>query len=106
MTIIMMNWMIGQWPMMEQEKETSKAVEILSDMVREIMCKIKDTDGIDVQQKMCLQFFKFLGSVTSLEDAAQKLLSVAMNEDKKDMEEDTSWSDKSKSMMDSMYIED
>ena len=76
--------MMNQWPMVEQEKETSKAVEILSDMVREIMCKIKDTDGIDVQQKMCLQFFKFLGSVKSLEDAAQKMLSVAIKEDAKE----------------------
>lgn len=72
----------------EKEKETSKAVEILSDMVREIMCKIKDADGIEKQQKMMLQFFKFLWTVKSLEDAAQKLLSVAIKEDAQEAKEE------------------
>lgn len=86
MITIMMNWV--ETCCEEKKPEISKAVEILADMVREIMWKIRDAKGIDKQQTMLLQFFKFLGSVKSLEDAAQKMLSVAIKEDAKDVEEE------------------
>ena len=93
--------------MMEQEKEKSNAVEIISDMMREIMCKIKEVDGIDKQQALALQFFKYLGSVKSLEEAAQKMLSIAMTQDKQEVaDENSDTKDSGSKMMDSMYIED
>lgn len=73
----------------DEAPERSQAVCILSDMVSDIMRKIKDADWVEKQQKMMLQFFQFLGKVKSLEDAAQKLLAVAMKEDSKKSKEDS-----------------
>jgi hypothetical protein len=85
MIIIMMNSTSTEPCCEDKKPEVSKAVEILADMVREIMRKIRDADGVDKQQKMLLQFFKFLGGVKSLEDAAQKMLSVAIKEDAREV---------------------
>lgn len=75
-------------PCEEKKPERSEAVNIVFDMVRDIMWKIRDIDGIEKQQELTLQLFKFLGTVTSLEDAATKLLKVAMSADKKEVEEE------------------
>ena len=78
------------WPCCEDSKspERSAAVRIVSDMVRDLMRKICDIDGIEKQQTMMLQLFKFLWSVSSLEDCAQKLTALAMQADKKESDED------------------
>lgn len=80
------------WPecCSEEKPERSAAVRIISDMVRELMRKICDIDGIERQQELMLKLFKFLGSVTSLEDAAQKLTALAISADKKESEEEKS----------------
>lgn len=80
------------WPecCSEEKPERSAAVRIVSDMVRELMRKICDVDWIEKQQELMLKLFKFLWSITSLEDAAQKLTSLAISADKKESEEEKS----------------
>lgn len=72
----------------EKAPERSKAVEIVFDQVRSLMRAITDCDGIEKQQENALKLFKFLGSVTDLEDAAQKLLKLALKKDEKEAEDD------------------
>ena len=72
----------------EEKRERSEAVSIVSNMVRDVMWKINDVDWIEKQQNMMLQFFAFLGKVKSLEDVAQKLTTLAMSADKKEVAEE------------------
>ena len=68
--------------------ERSESVNIVFDMVRDLMWKIRDVDGIDKQQSMAMQLFKFLGSSESLDAIAQKLVALAMSADQKQVAED------------------
>jgi len=88
----------------EKKPERSEAVNIVFDMVRDIMRKIRDIDGIEKQQALALQLFKFLGSVTSLEDAATKLVKVAMSADSKEVEEDKKEEEGGSTGLESLYM--
>lgn len=72
----------------EKRPERSEAVSIVFDQVRSLMRKISDTEGIEIQQELALKLFKFLWSVSSLEDAAQKLLKLALKKDKKESDDE------------------
>lgn len=76
----------------EEKKEKSIAVEMIFEMLRNFTRKVTSVDGADLQQKLALQLFKFLSTCTSLEDVASKLISVGVNLDKKEMEDEkTDW---------------
>jgi hypothetical protein len=57
-------------------------------MLRDIFWKITDVDGIEKQQNMMMQLFKFLGGVKSLDECVQKLTALALSADKKEAEEE------------------
>lgn len=85
-----------------EKKESSQAVSIVFDMIRDVMWKIRDIDGIEKQQSMALQFFKFLWSKTSLDAIAAELVKYAMSADKKWSEEEIKEEIKEE---DSMWLE-
>lgn len=84
-----------------EKKEDSKAVGIVFDMVRDLMRKIRDVDGIEKQQAMAMQLFMFLGQAKDLEEIATKLMALAMKADKKESEEDKS----EDTVLDELYID-
>jgi len=61
--------------------ERSESVNIVFDMVRDVMWKIRDIDGVEKQQKMAMQLFKFLGTAKDLTEIATKLVGLAMKAD-------------------------
>ena len=69
-------------PMESKQPERSASVQIVTNMVRDLMRKICDVDGIENQQNMLMQLFAFLWSVKSLDECAQKLTALAMQADK------------------------
>lgn len=74
---------------MEVKKpERSAAVGIVTEMVRDIFRKICDVDWIEKQQNMLMKLFKFLGSIKTLDECAQKLTALALSADKKEAEEE------------------
>lgn len=74
----------------EKKTERSESVNIVFEMIRDVMRKIRDVDGVEKQQKMALQLFKFLGSATDLTQIATKLMTLAMSADKTAAAEDAS----------------
>lgn len=71
-----------------KEKERSAAVEMVFDLLRNFTWKITNIDGAEMQQKVAIQMFKYLGECNSLEDVAMKLVSIGVNLDKKEQEEE------------------
>ena len=83
-----MMWSVGIPCCEEKKHEYSQAVKIVKEMVIDTMYKICEVDGVEKQISMMMQLFQFLGKVKSLEDAAQKLTSLAMSADIKTVAED------------------
>jgi len=75
-------------PMEMKKPERSAAVDIVTTMIRDIFWKICDVDGIDKQQNMLMQLFKFLGGVKTLDECAQKLTALALSADKQEVVQD------------------
>lgn len=71
-----------------KQPERSESVNIVFDMIRDLMWKIRDVDGIEKQQSMAMQLFKFLGNAKDLQEIATKLMGLAMSADKKTSEEE------------------
>lgn len=82
--------MTNSTPEPEKRPERSEAVNIVFEQIRSLMRLITDADGIEKQQELALSLFKFLGNVKDLEDAAQKLLKLALKKDKKEADD---WDD-------------
>ena len=88
-------------PIEEKRPERSEAVNIVFDQVRSLMRMICDAEGIEKQQELALKLFKFLGGVKDLEDAAQKLLKLALKKDKKEADDE----DDEDSGLDDLYFD-
>jgi len=91
-------------PCEEKKKETSQSVCIVFDMIRDIMWKIREVDGVDKQIAMATQLFKFLGGAKDLTEIATKLMGLAMNADAQVVSEDKK-EDAAPVGLESLYID-
>ena len=63
------------------QRKWSKAVEVVFSLTRDIMNGIQDVDGIEKQQQMALDLFKFLGGIKDFEEASKKMMEMAIKVD-------------------------
>ena len=82
--------------------ERSESVNIVFDMVRDVMWKIRDIDGIEKQQSMAMQLFKFLWTAKDLQEIATKLVWLAMKADNTTATEEKKETDES--VLEDLYI--
>lgn len=76
-------------PCSGEEKEHSKAVDIISSKLSNLFRCIRDeVDTPEEQEKMCMQVFKILGTFTDIAKLAEKLLEIEKQLKLKEIKED------------------